>query len=65
MNVFKHVLVIASRRLLTVLASTLALLFLGTAANAQVINGCIKSNGTLKIADTCSARETPISWNGS
>ena len=28
-------------------------------ASAQLINGCIKSNGTLKIADTCSARETP------
>ena len=48
---------------LTVLAATLVLLFLSAAASAQVINGCIKSNGTLKIADTCSARETPISWN--
>ena len=36
-------------RLLTVLATALALLFLSAAASAQVINGCIKSNGTLKI----------------
>ena len=31
-----------------------------TPTAAQVINGCIKSNGTLKIANTCAARETPI-----
>ena len=46
-----------------VLATALALLFLSTAASAQVINGCIKSNGTLKIAETCANNETPISWN--
>ena len=36
-------------------------------ASAQVINGCIAKNGTLKIvADSsdCSSRETPISWLG-
>ena len=34
-------------------------------ASAQVINGCIKSNSTLKIVNDpadCSDRETPISW---
>ncbi len=49
-------------RLLCVLATALALVF-SAAASEQVINGCIKTNGTLKIADTCSAREMPISWN--
>ena len=36
-------------------------------ASAQVINGCIKGNGTLKIVadpSDCSSRETPISWLG-
>jgi hypothetical protein len=36
-------------------------------ASAQVINGCIKGNGTLKmVADQsdCTSRETPISWLG-
>jgi hypothetical protein len=36
-------------------------------ASAQVINGCIKGNGTLKIVTDpadCSDRETPISWLG-
>lgn len=35
-------------------------------ASAQVINGCIKGNGTLKIVadpSDCSSRETPISWS--
>jgi len=35
-------------------------------ASAQVINGCISKNGTLKIVadpSDCSSRETPISWN--
>lgn len=39
---------------------------LSSVASAQVINGCIKNNGTLKIvADLaqCSSRDTPISWN--
>ena len=34
-------------------------------ASAQVINGCVKGNGTLKIVNDpaeCSHRETPISW---
>ncbi len=34
--------------------------------SAQIINGCVSKNGTLKIvADStdCSSRETPISWN--
>ena len=38
-----------------------------TSASAQVINGCIKGNGTLKIVDDpadCSDRDTPISWLG-
>ena len=33
----------------------------------QIINGCIRTNGTLKIVDDpagCSSRETPISWLG-
>ncbi len=50
-------------RLLTVLATALALLFLSAPANAQVINGCIMSNGTLKVADVCGNNETPISLN--
>jgi len=36
-------------------------------ASAQVINGCIKGNGTLKIVADSSGftlRETPISWLG-
>ena len=36
-------------------------------ASAQVINGCIKINGTLKFVNDradCSDRETPISWLG-
>jgi hypothetical protein len=31
----------------------------------QAVNGCIKSNGTIKIVNDpadCSSRETPISW---
>jgi hypothetical protein len=46
--------------------AALVLLF-GTAASAQVINGCVKNkNGALRIvADPtdCTSRETPISWN--
>ena len=35
-------------------------------ADAQVINGCVSKNGTLKIVadpSDCSSREIPISWN--
>ena len=35
--------------------------------SAQVINGCISKNGTLKIVNDpadCSDRETPTSWLG-
>jgi hypothetical protein len=53
-------------RLFADLAVTLVALAFASAASAQVINGCIKTNGTLKIVTgpaDCSARETPISWN--
>ena len=36
------------------------------AVSAQVINGCIKANGTLKVISVpgnCGNNETPISWN--
>lgn len=44
----------------------LVAVLLPASASAQTINGCIKSNGTLKIvadAADCSSREMSISWN--
>ena len=53
-------------RLLTVLATVVALVFLSATATAQVINACLKPNGTLKVVSApgdCASNETPISWN--
>ena len=53
-------------RLLTLLLAALAICLCSAAASAQVIHGCIKSNGTLKVVDNpeqCGNNETPISWN--
>ncbi len=52
--------------LLKLLLIAFAASLLSTAASAEVINGCIKSNGTLKVVadlSQCSSREMPISWN--
>ena len=53
-------------RIPTLLLIALAICLIGTAASAQVIHGCIKSNGTLKVVPapgTCGNNEAPISWN--
>ena len=44
-------------------AMVLALGFYSVGAQAQVINGCIASNGVLRISSSCSTKESPISWN--
>ncbi len=49
-----------------VIAATFLAATLSSGASAEVINGCIKSNGTLKVVadlSQCSSREAPISWN--
>ena len=51
---------------LTATIFAVVLLFLSAAASAQVINACIKPNGTLKVVSApgdCGSQETPISWN--
>ncbi len=56
------------RRFISPVIAVSAIIGFGNShASAQVINGCIKGNGTLKIvADSsdCTSRETPISWLG-
>jgi len=52
----------------TLIALTLCAVFLVTASSgfAQVINGCVKNNGQLRIvssAGQCGSNETAISWN--
>ena len=40
--------------------------FGNSSASAQVINGCVSKNGTLKVVSDpsdCTSRETPISWS--
>ena len=54
------------RSIYLVIAAGAVIIFGTSRASAQVINGCIKSNGTLKIVANpadCTSRETPISWN--
>ena len=54
------------RKIVTFLTITLALLLVSEAASAQVIDGCIKPNGTLKVVTapgSCGNNEMPISWN--
>ena len=55
------------RRFIYLVIAAGAVIIFGTSrASAQVINGCIKGNGTLKIVadpSDCTSRETPISWN--
>ena len=49
-----------------VIAVSAIIAFGHSQASAQVINGCVSKNGTLKIVadlSDCSLRETPISWN--
>jgi hypothetical protein len=48
------------------IALSVALLFLPLAGTAQVIHGCVKNNGSLRIvasSSSCSGNETPLSWN--
>jgi hypothetical protein len=53
-------------RLLTLLVIAFTTCVLSATASAQVINGCIKNNGVLKIVgapEDCAGNETHISWN--
>ena len=55
------------RFIFLVIAAGAVIIFGTSSASAQVIHGCIKTNGTLKIVSDpaeCSDRETPISWLG-
>lgn len=38
-------------------------LLVGVSSQAQLINGCVASNGTLRISATCSKSETALNWN--